>query len=86
MSQETREARRLWVNQLVRRSLRRALALAGSLWPRMAQHEGPRVRSNTSGSIQHGHVAAHSVALPGDLHQFADHRFLRGWVRTTTGL
>ncbi len=29
---------------------------------------------------QHGHVAAHAVALPGDLHQFAGHRFLRGGV------
>ena len=29
---------------------------------------------------QHGHVAAHAVALSGDLHQLADHRFLRGGV------
>ena len=32
------------------------------------------------GQDQHGHVAAHAVALPGDLHQLADHRLLRGRV------
>ena len=29
---------------------------------------------------QHGHVAAHAVALAGDFHQLADHGFLRGRV------
>ena len=32
------------------------------------------------GQDQHGHVAAHAVALPGDLRQLADHRLLRGGV------
>ena len=32
------------------------------------------------GQDQHGHVAAHAVALSGNPHQFADHRFLRGGV------
>ena len=29
---------------------------------------------------QHRHVAADAVALAGDLHEFADHRFLRGGI------
>ena len=37
----------------------------------------PQVRSNTSGKTQHGHVAAHAVALPGDSLQLADHRLLQ---------
>ena len=32
------------------------------------------------GQDQHRHVAADAVALPGDPHQFADHRFLHGGV------
>ena len=40
----------------------------------------PQVRSKDVGQHQHGHVAAHAVALPGDLPQLADHRLLRGRV------
>ena len=32
------------------------------------------------GQDEHGHVAAHAVALPGDLQQLADHRLLRGRI------
>ena len=32
------------------------------------------------GQDEHRHVAAHAVALPGDLHQLADHRLLRGRI------
>ena len=37
----------------------------------------PHVRWKTSGQHEHGHVAAHPVALPGDPHELADHRLLR---------
>jgi hypothetical protein len=32
------------------------------------------------GEHQHGHVAAHTVALTSDLHQFRDHGALGGWI------
>ncbi len=33
------------------------------------------------GQNEHRHVASHTIALTGDLHQLADHRFLRGGIR-----
>ena len=37
----------------------------------------PQVRLEHVGQDQHGHVAAHAIALPGDSLQLADHRLLQ---------
>ena len=46
------------------------------LRPERLRPDAPRAFEDV-GQDQHGHVAAHAVALPGDPHQFADHRLLQ---------